>query len=682
MPQAKPNPPLETPLRVLAGVGVERAALLAKLDLVTVGDLLLYAPRRLEDRRHLLSIRQLALQKAATTRGRIVALGIKYYRKRTKSVFEIILEDGSGRLHCRWWNLPFMERYFEVGDDVMVFGKLRDLKPRTMDHPDTEILEGASDPAGERLEVSVHMDRVTPVYGLTEGLSQRWLRAFVWRVLEQFGGHIVEPHPELQLPDLPSRRQAIRAIHFPDELKEADLARQRLALDEFVELQLSIQRRRKNLEANAKGLPCAGDNRFMRPFLRQLGFKLTSAQTRVLRELRQDLGGAFPMRRLLQGDVGSGKTVVAACCALMTIESGFNVALMAPTEILAAQHHSNFARWFRPLGIAVELQTGTWKTNEAGRGELGAPGSASPGSTLHIGTHALIESGFAMDKLGLVIIDEQHKFGVAQREALLRKGRYPHLLVMTATPIPRTLGLTVYGDLDVSAIDELPAGRGRVRTFVRGPEQLSRVHAFVKEQLNSGRQAYVVCPRVEEADVREGIKAVTHEFARLQAVFSPHRVGLLHGRLAAVEKERVMTEFRENRVQVLLATSVIEVGVDVPNATMMLVENADQFGLAQLHQLRGRIGRGAHESWCILVGELKTDDAKERLKVLASTSDGFAIAEADLRLRGPGDLLGREQSGAPLLRFGDLAADEAIIRRARSLAGQLLGKSGSERRSR
>ena len=311
----------------------------------------------------------------------------------------------------------------------------------------------------------------------------------------------------------------------------------------------------------------------------------------------------------------------------------------------------------------------------SGNGQSDLPASAPNASvsTLTIGTHALIESGFAMENLGLVIIDEQLKFGVAQRETLVRKGRYPHLLVMTATPIPRTLGLTVYGDLDVSAIDELPAGRGRVRTFVRGPGQLSRVQEFVKEQLASGRQAYVVLPRVEEADLRTGTKAVTQEFARLQGVFAPHRVGLLHGRLPAHEKEKVMTEFRENRVQVLLATSVIEVGVDVPNATTMLVENAEQFGLAQLHQLRGRIGRGAHESWCILVGELKTDDARERLKVLATTADGFAIAEADLRLRGPGDLLGRLQSGAPLLRFGDLARDGAIIDRARALAERLAG---------
>jgi ATP-dependent DNA helicase RecG len=295
---------------------------------------------------------------------------------------------------------------------------------------------------------------------------------------------------------------------------------------------------------------------------------------------------------------------------------------------------------------------------------------------LFIGTHALIETAFAMPDLGLVVIDEQHKFGVAQRETLVRKGRYPHLLVMTATPIPRTLGLTIYGDLDVSTIDQLPARRGRVRTFVRTAAQLPKVHEFIRQKLAEGRQAYMVFPRVEEGDAQAGIKAVTQEHERMQKVFAPHKVGLLHGRLRPDEKERVMTAFRANRLQVLLATSVIEVGVDVPNATVMLVENADQFGLAQLHQLRGRIGRGAHESFCILVAEAKTDDARKRLNVLASSNDGFAIADADLKLRGPGELLGQNQSGVPPLRFGDLGEDRVLIERARELAATHLSKTG------
>jgi len=659
-----PNSPLATPLTGLPGVGPERAAQLARLGLLTVEDLLLHRPSRYEDRRHLQTIRELPFGKAGTTRGRIVAQGLKTYAKRTKSVFEFILEDGTGRLHCRWWNLPFMEKYFEVGDEVMVFGKLKSLKPRTIDHPETEVIETGD-------ELFVHIDRIAPIHPLTEGLPQRFLRGLVWRTLSRFEEYITEPHPDLVLPDLPTRAKAVHLLHFPQELSDTVKARERLALDEFVELQIAIQRRRKNLETLAKGLPCAGDNRLIKPFLRHLGFELTQAQTKVLRELRHDLGAAYPMRRLVQGDVGSGKTVVAACCALMAIESGFNVALMAPTEILAEQHFQNFTRWFQPLGVAVELQTGSRRTRDE-QPALPHASRPTPRASLFIGTHALIESGCDLPNLGLVIIDEQHKFGVAQREKLVRKGRYPHLLVMTATPIPRTLGLTIYGDLDSSVIDELPLGRGRVRTFVRSAGQLPKVHEFIRHKLAEGRQAYIVFPRVEEGDAQAGIKAVTQEFDRLQEAFSPNRVGLLHGRLRAEEKDRVMTDFRANRLQVLLATSVIEVGVDVPNATVMLVENADQFGLAQLHQLRGRIGRGAHESFCILVAEAKTKEASQRLNVMAASNDGFEIAEADLKLRGPGELLGQNQSGLPPLRFGDLAADRALIERARKLAAAFL----------
>jgi ATP-dependent DNA helicase RecG len=667
-----PNFPLATPLTGLPGVGPERAAQLARLGLLTVEDLLLHRPSRYEDRRHLQTIRELPLGKAATTRGRIVAQGLKTYAKRTKSVFEFVLEDGTARLHCRWWNLPFMEKYFAVGDEVMVFGKVKSLKPRTIDHPETEVMESGD-------ELFIHIDRIAPIHPLTEGLPQRFLRGLIWRTLSRFEEHIAEPHPGLALADLLSRASAVHLLHFPEEMRDTVKARERLALDEFLEMQIAIQRRRKNLETLAKGLPCAGDNRLIKPFLRQLGFELTAAQTKVLRELRGDMGGAHPMRRLVQGDVGSGKTVVAACCALMAIERGFNVVLMAPTEILAEQHFQTFTRWFRPLGVTVELQSGSRKTRDD-RPALPQASRLAPRASLFIGTHALIESGFDLPNLGLVIIDEQHKFGVAQREKLVRKGHYPHLLVMTATPIPRTLGLTIYGDLDSSIIDELPAGRGRVRTFVRSVAQLPKVHEFIRQKIAEGRQAYIVFPRVDEGDAQTGIKAVTQEFERLLAVFSPHRIGLLHGRLRAEEKDRVMTAFRANQLQVLLATSVIEVGVDVPNATVMLIENADQFGLAQLHQLRGRIGRGAHESFCILVAEARTKEASRRLNVLAASYDGFEIAEADMKLRGPGELLGQNQSGLPPLRFGDLANDRVLIERARKLAATLLAESKEEAR--
>jgi ATP-dependent DNA helicase RecG len=499
--------------------------------------------------------------------------------------------------------------------------------------------------------------------------------------LERFEAGIVEP-AWAKLPvakpstaALPSRSNAVRMVHFPEELADVEVARQRLALDEFVELQLQIQTRRKRFEAAARALPCSGNNQLIKPFLKALGFKLTAAQTRVLREIRTDLGGRHPMRRLLQGDVGAGKTAVAACAALMALESGFNVALMAPTEILATQHFQNFTRWLTPLGVAVELQTGAKKSGEEGglKTEAGKNTRASilhPPPSIFIGTHALLTRGFTIARLGLVIIDEQHKFGVAQREQLVRKGSYPHLLVMTATPIPRTLGLTLYGDLDLSLLDELPPGRGAIKTFVRTSDKLPKVWEFVRQQVAAGRQAYVVYPRVEEN--ADGLKAVTKEFATLQQGLAPARVGLLHGRVKAAEKEVVMAGFRANQIQVLLATALIEVGVDVSNATVMVIENAESFGLAQLHQLRGRIGRGALESHCILIADAKHPEAAARLQVLTESTDGFQIAEADLKLRGPGELLGQQQSGLPRFRFGALVDDLALVRQARDLAAGVL----------
>ena len=528
----------------------------------------------------------------------------------------------------------------------------------------------------------VHVNRIVPVHPLTEGLTARVLRSLVWRALEKFEKEIAEPADRVGIRRfIPPRANAVRMIHFPAELMDVEIARQRLALDEFVMLQFQIQSRRKKFEASAKALPCGGDNRLMKPFLAALGFKLTAAQANVLREIRADLAGAHPMRRLLQGDVGSGKTAVAACSALMALESGFNVALMAPTEILAEQHFRNFTKWFEPLGVKVELQTGSRKTVED-RLKVEGPGSKNRGGRaakpqtfnlqppLFIGTHALFTAGFELPMLGLVIIDEQHKFGVAQRETLVRKGNYPHLLVMTATPIPRTLGLTLYGDLDVSVIDEMPGGRGTIKTFVRTTEKLPKVFDFIREKMAAGRQAYIVYPRVDVADTDKDIKAVTKEFENVQRALTPFKVGLLHGRIKPADKEKVMAEFRANKLQALVATSLIEVGVDVPNATVMLIENAEHFGLAQLHQLRGRIGRGAHESFCILISDAQNAEAQSRLKILEGTNDGFKIAEADLKLRGPGELLGQQQSGLPKLRFGNLAEDLNLIRQARELVAK------------
>jgi ATP-dependent DNA helicase RecG len=673
-PDEKPSP-LAAPVTSVWGVGDERARLLARLDIFTVEDLLLHKPRRYEDRRKFLPICDLKIGEPATIRGKIIAAGRKNFRKGARSMFECVLDDGTAHLHLRWWQAqPWMEDFYVTGREFLAFGKTASLRPRTFEHPETELIEPGDDEF-------VHVNRIVPIHPLTEGLTARVMRSLIWRALERYEPMIPEPAwvKSQVATQFPARANAVRMLHFPEELTDVEFARQRLALDEFVELQIQIQSRRKKFEASAKALPCSGDNHLIKPFLAQLGFKLTAAQTRVLREIRADMGGAHPMRRLLQGDVGSGKTAVAACTALMALESGFNVALMAPTEILAEQHCRNFSRWLEPLGMKVEMQTGSKKTGEKpwARGDSTVETPAHrPSPTAHrlqslyIGTHALLTSGFTIPRLGLVIIDEQHKFGVAQREELVRKGNYPHLLVMTATPIPRTLGLTLYGDLDVSTIDELPAGRGSIKTYVRTSDKLPKVWEFLHQKLAAGRQAYVVYPRVEEN--ADGLKAVTKEFATLQKQLAPFRVGLLHGRIKAAEKETVMADFRANRIQVLLATSLIEVGVDVANATIMLIENAESFGLAQLHQLRGRIGRGAHESFCILISDAKQPESRERLQVLAETTDGFRIAEADLKLRGPGELLGQQQSGLPRFRFGALVSDLPLVRQARDLAASVV----------
>ncbi|NGO38005.1 ATP-dependent DNA helicase RecG [Limisphaera ngatamarikiensis] len=665
---------LTWPVTRLYGVGEERARLLARLGIETVGHLLLHRPRRYEDRRCFTRIASLQAAQPALIRGRVIAAGLKTFRRRTRCLYEVIVDDGTGRLHCRWWNQPYMDGQFHPGDELVVYGKVRQLRPPTIDHPETETVEGDE-------ESFVHFDRITPIYPSTEGLSQRWLRALIWRVLQRWG-HQIPDQPALPpLPPpfhpLPGHAQAIRWLHFPDTPEQAEWARQRLALEEFLALQQALWERRRRFIQLATALPCAGDrNRFIRPFLARLGFQLTGAQTRVLRQIRNDLGGRWPMRRLLQGDVGSGKTVVAACAALMALESGYSVALMAPTEILAEQHYSLFQRWFEPLGVPVWLYTGSRKTGPTSPTTAPAapllpkPDAALPeGVGLYIGTHALLSEHVNLPRLGLVIIDEQHRFGVAQRETLVRKGRYPHLLVMTATPIPRTLGLTLYGDLDVSVLDEAPPGRKPVRTLLRTTAHLPEVWQFVRSELAAGHQAYIICPRVEDTDAG-AVRAVEQEYTLIRQALHPHPVGLMHGRLPAREKDRVMEAFRTGTIAALVSTSVIEVGVDVPRATVMVILNAETFGLAQLHQLRGRIGRSNLPAHCILVSDARSRETRQRLEVLVQTQDGFAIAEADLKLRGPGELLGQQQSGMPRLRFGDLLNDLPLIELARRLVRQ------------
>lgn len=579
------------------------------------------------------------------------------------------LQAFAAPLTLRWFNMPFIAKSFAADQDIIVYGKPKPAKRGglVIDHPEFEIL---NDTPTE--EASIHLQRIAPIYGAREGVPQKSLRRAVWQLLEQLEDESVPdllPEPSIRGEFAgQSRAQALRSIHFPKSLPDKDRARRYLALEEFFLLQLNVLRRRQQWDALAGASHC-GPGILLAHWQEALPFPLTGAQHRSIAEIREDLARARPMNRLLQGDVGSGKTFVAMAAMLLAVESGCQAALMAPTQILAEQHYLNFRRWLDPLGLRIGLRTASRK--EDGFDPLFSGGQNRP--QILIGTHALLHGDSELPDLGLAVIDEQHKFGVEQRARLVRQGTAPHVLVMTATPIPRTLTMTVYGDLDVSLIDELPAGRRPIVTAVREQPDLTQVAAFLKQQFEAGRQAYLVYPLIDESDALD-LKAATKEHATWEKKLAPHPVGLLHGRLKPDEKEEVMRRFRTNEFHALVSTSVIEVGVDVPNASVMIIFEAERFGLAQLHQLRGRIGRGAHKSYCILATSGKNPEGLQRLQTLAATSDGFAVAEADLLLRGPGDLLGSAQSGLGHLVLGDLVRDTALVRLARRLAAQVLEK--------
>ena len=563
-----------------------------------------------------------------------------------------------------------------------MYGKLGKSKSGTwmMMFPDFELIENDDDSF-------IHIDRITPIYNLTEGLPQRLMRRIMFQATQRAAFSTPEFYPAP--PQMILRQEAFRIIHFPDSFQAEEQARQRLAYDEFFVLQCVVALRRlSRVTAHRHRAMKAGD--LSQRWMAALPFAPTKAQRRVMGEIDRDLAQGPPMNRLLQGDVGAGKTFVAIYAMLKAVEAGEQAALMAPTQILAEQHALNLRRWLEPLGIRVDLFTGNTKNKKADRlqgGEIdlfslknGPPtGTSAATSTaatkligsVVVGTHALLYDRYAADKLGLIVIDEQHKFGVLQRLALSRKGQNPDILVMTATPIPRTLGMTLYGDLDVSILDELPPGRQRIITQRRSVKELDKFWAFLLKQVGEGRQAYVIYPLVEESE-KVDAKSVKAEFEKLKKLLPDAKLGLLHGQLDGAEKERVMTAFRAGEIQVLLSTTVIEVGVDVPNATVMLIENAERFGLAQLHQLRGRIGRGKHLSYCVLVGEPKSLESWKRLRIMEETTDGFRIAEEDFKIRGPGNIFGTEQSGLPPLRFASLEHDYELLTRARNDAARFI----------
>lgn len=665
---------LETPVRYLKGVGEVRAAQLERLDIRTVGDLLLTLPRRYEDRRQFQRLADLRAGETVTARGTIMACD--WVRPRFgKGYFEALLQDESGVARCRWFNMPYLQDTLKVGAFIVVFGKVvRFRNLLVIQHPEFET-------GNDDQEESLHVGRIVPIYPLTESLPQRTMRRIAWNAVQLFAEKAAEslPAESLRRLGLPGIVEALRQVHFPDDPDRARRARYRLVFEEFLCVQLVLVARKVHAEQFLVGTAHAAPGHVRRRFLSSLPFELTAAQQRVLKEIAADMEKPRPMHRLLQGDVGSGKTVVAACALLDAIECGSQGAVMAPTEILATQHARTFARYLEPVGIRMALLTSDMPAAERARA---LEGIRKGDIQLAVGTHAIIEDRVVFRKLGLIVIDEQHKFGVEQRGALYGKGEQPDVLVMTATPIPRTLAMTIYGDLDVSILDEMPKGRQEIVTRVIREDQLEAAYDFIRKQVAQGRQAYLVYPLVSAETIADvpvaqvellkpdvELRAAEDMYRKLKdREFARERLGLLHGQMRSADKDEVMRRFVHGEIDILVATTVVEVGIDVPNATVMLVENAERFGLAQLHQLRGRIGRGSHKSFCVLQGTPTTPESWRRLKVMEETVDGFRIAEEDLRIRGMGNLLGREQSGFPTLRVGDPLGDSDILLAARQEA--------------
>ena len=673
---------LDMPLSKVIDIG-RRSNYLERLGLYTVRDLLFYYPRDHLDYARQVQITHLEPGETVTVIGTVKSTKcFSSPRNKKLTIFELVLTDATGRLKLnrflmgnRFSNPGSQARYrnqYPVGSIVAASGLVKQNKYGiTLDKPEIEVLDGA----GASIE-SIKVGRVLPVYALTEGVPADTVRKSVIAALPA-AKHLGDPLPS-QLRNqygLVKLKNAIACIHYPENWEELTHARRRLVFDEFFYLQLGFLQRRQQLKQNQKGASFAPQGKLIAQFNKILPFTLTNAQQRVVNEIFQDLGTSdTPMNRLVQGDVGSGKTIVAVYAILAAIQSGYQAAFMAPTEVLAEQHYRKLVAWFNLLHLPVELLTGSTKAakrreihSQLQNGEL----------PLLIGTHALIQDPVKFNKLGLAVIDEQHRFGVQQRARLLGKGKSPHVLTMTATPIPRTLALTLHGDLDVSQIDELPPGRQAIQTMAKkGKSDRRKVYDLIRREIAQGRQAYIIFPLVEESEKLD-LKAATEEHQRLsESIFPEFKIALLHGRMSSAEKDASLNSFRDNECQIIVSTTVIEVGVDVPNATVMVIEHAERFGLSQLHQLRGRVGRGSSKSYCFLMSSSKNIEARQRLAVLEESQDGFLISEADMRFRGPGAVLGTRQSGLPDFALASLVEDQEVLNLAREAAEKIISADG------
>lgn len=657
---------LDSEVMYVKGVGPKLAKAYAKLGIFTVKDLIYHLPRRYEDRTHLPSIQNLKPNQFATIKGRLVRAQIRPTRGGTKIV-QATVSDGTAFLTLSWFNQPWLlSKLEEYKGEIIAYGLVKEgYSGLEINGPEWETLGPEDDPT--------EFTRIVPIYPLTEGLLQKQVRKGIKMAIESCCDQIQDPLSLniLKQENLNTLSWALYHIHWPESETSRQKARARIVFDEFLRVQLNVQYHRfKNQALSGIEIPIEVD---LYPSLEaHLPFELTGAQKRVLKEIWSDMGRPVPMNRLVQGDVGSGKTIVAACAMYPAIKAGYQTCLMAPTEILAEQHYYNLKKFFEPFNINVQFLVGKLRAKPKrivlDHLRLGI-------AQVCVGTHALIQEDVVFHNLGFAVIDEQHRFGVLQRAALREKAKeHPDILVMTATPIPRTLTMTLYGDLDLSVIDELPPGRKPIKTHWKLGFERPQVYETVRKLLDQGRQAYFVCPMIEESEKLQA-KAAEELYQILsEEFFRDYKLGLLHGQMRPDDKELVMERFRAGELHILVSTVVIEVGVDVPNATVMVVEDAYRFGLSQLHQLRGRVGRGEHQSYCILVSDAKTDDAQERMNILVQTSDGFKIAEADLKLRGPGEIAGTKQSGNLDFKLADLVQDSHMLETARQAALKILNE--------
>ena len=664
--EATASPTLDDPVQRLAGVSESFAATLGKgLGIFTTGDLLKHYPRRYEDRTHFKPICDIRHGEAVTISGKVVSVENIPTRTRV-TLTKVAIDDRSGIAFLVFFNQWYLKKQFEKlrGKTIVAYGKASRSGRGGLDMTDVE-WEAPEDDVD-----ALSSGRIVPVYPLTEGALQARVRRAVWNVLQEYGDLAEETLP----PEMRARRdlvpliEAFRNIHFPETDEALQAAQRRFVFDEFFGLQLVLAVRKRQAD-KIVGTVFAETSAPIEELTSALPYPLTGAQARVITEVAADMASAKSMNRLVQGDVGAGKTVIAMAALLIAVRNGHQAAMMAPTEILAEQHYLGIRRIMETMGVKVTLLSGSLPAKE----KRAALASVASGETqIAIGTHALIQEYVEFHRLGLAVVDEQHRFGVMQRAALKQKGFSPDILVMTATPIPRTLTLTVYGDLDVSIIDQLPPGRKPIKTHWKRGHERQAVYETLRKLLQEGRQAYVICSLIEENEKLQA-RAATELASHLQLqVFTDYKIGLLHGQMKSSEKEETMTRFRDKDLHLLVATTVIEVGVDVPNASVIVIEDADRFGMAQLHQLRGRVGRGTTQSYCLLIGDPKTDDGASRLATMAQTTDGFLIAEEDLKLRGPGDFYGTRQSGLQPLPFIDVLRGVPVLKEAREEAFALL----------